>query len=465
MASAPSSESAPLPAAAAAAAAPGTATDGPKRQPWRVVAHKRVAGSWKERLPLDKLELEQTQSFGPSRAFLLGVGMLLGLVISYSSLVDAGPGGDAQDMPGPPSAEAEQAPMPAADFAHLLGQDITDPMGGSFDAGRPPAAAPKKSKKKIPKPSASKHLIFRQKAKVSVWNKKSVLGSDGGNVCRMREAAFSPSIAFCIRTYPELVSDAIQKHGLWGECKVMARILEAEYVNSMYSKVDRKEFDSTDGGLFVDIGANVGACSAYMAAKLKNKVVAFEPLPANLYYLTNTFLKNKGIKDMLRLYPVGLGAQESTQDIFVDPQNAGHAVVGVPSHTKSHAEPAKAGQVKVYRLDDILRPPYPVVKLMKIDVEGSEAAVLFGAKQLLTSGAVLSMMIEVGPFLKSHGSSRLTLMNTVISYGFCFVTDRGELENPTFLKDIACSGRKDLEMSNLIAIRRSGCKQVPACKR
>ena len=81
------------------------------------------------------------------------------------------------------------------------------------------------------------------------------------------------------------------------------------------------------------MGANIGACSIYFAAKGIN-TLAFEPLPSNLYYFTKAVILNrvrgKQALTNLRLFKVALDSNEVPKMIQMNVQrdNAGNAMVG-----------------------------------------------------------------------------------------------------------------------------------------
>lgn len=118
-------------------------------------------------------------------------------------------------------------------------------------------------------------------------------------------------------------------------------------------------------GLAVDVGAHVGFWTRELAL-LFEKVVAFEPVPANV----ECFLQNTDHLTNVTLYAYGLGALDSTVRIKADKKNSGKA------HIADEGE-----KIKIYRLDRLTLPGR--VDFLKIDVEGYESFVLRGARETI----------------------------------------------------------------------------------
>mmetsp|Transcript_36147 Transcript_36147/g.81241 ORF Transcript_36147/g.81241 Transcript_36147/m.81241 type:complete len:320 (-) Transcript_36147:374-1333(-) len=156
------------------------------------------------------------------------------------------------------------------------------------------------------------------------------------------------------------------------------------------------------GDIFVDVGANIGACTMMMASHGIH-TESFEPNPANLFYLTRTLAKNPDINSRVKLHPFGLGNSTQVYPIYMQDKNAGNSVIGVPHHAKKLA----AFNVAVHRLDDVWPVgPGPRIRVMKIDAQGFEVNVFRGAVRLLLSGRVACIKFEVAlTWLKAQGTS------------------------------------------------------------
>lgn len=114
-------------------------------------------------------------------------------------------------------------------------------------------------------------------------------------------------------------------------------------------------------GTAVDVGANIGNHALWFAAVCGLRVEAFEPVFA-VELARNVEINNLG--SSITVHPVGLGDSDATAE-HVGPH--GRLSVG-------------EGEIPLRRLDDY---PLTDVALIKIDVEGMEAAVLRGAEQTI----------------------------------------------------------------------------------
>ncbi len=151
------------------------------------------------------------------------------------------------------------------------------------------------------------------------------------------------------------------------------------------------------GETLYDVGANVGAY-ALVAAKVAPdaRVVAFEPGYASFASLCENILLNDAAETVHPL-PVALGASTCLTLFNYRELDAGaalHSLGDDGGFVAAYRQP-----VLSYRLDDLvatfgLRPPNHV----KLDVDGAESDVLEGARDLLTSETLRSLMVEVdGP--------------------------------------------------------------------
>ncbi len=132
----------------------------------------------------------------------------------------------------------------------------------------------------------------------------------------------------------------------------------------------------------LDVGAYVGFYSLLAAhANPAGKVVAFEPLPANLERLRSNVERNR----ILNVECIGaaVGDTEGTQEFF-------HSPSGLPcSSSLSHGFMARvpdltSTEVPVVTIDAICSARGLEVDLLKIDTETTEPAILRGAADTLT---------------------------------------------------------------------------------
>ena len=111
-------------------------------------------------------------------------------------------------------------------------------------------------------------------------------------------------------------------------------------------------------GLALDVGAHVGFWSMWLGLEFR-EVHAFEPVAEH----AECFRMN--VKDDVVLHDHAVGSVESQACINLHPENSGKAAVG------DGATSVKVRSIDSYQFDD--------VDLIKIDVEGYESEVLWGA--------------------------------------------------------------------------------------
>lgn len=141
----------------------------------------------------------------------------------------------------------------------------------------------------------------------------------------------------------------------------------------------------------VDIGANFGYFSV-LAANLigpsgGGEVISFEPNPR----LCKLFRRNREINWSIApvtLHEMALGEREDELVLHVPKEHGANGSLSAPLGVECTQIP-----VSVKPLDTILAPGL-AVDIMKIDVEGHEATVLSGAKQVIACSPKLHLILE-----------------------------------------------------------------------
>lgn len=150
---------------------------------------------------------------------------------------------------------------------------------------------------------------------------------------------------------------------------------------------------ATPGWTVLDVGANVGYFSL-LAADLgggDSRVVAFEPQERVAAMLRRTLELN--MAGRVELIESACGDRDGTVGLSLspDPRNTGLATV------RSSGSLAVTSEVPIIRLDRFCATYDLTPDLMKIDVEGTEEAVLRGAERLIARGIPRSVICEVWP--------------------------------------------------------------------
>ena len=145
-----------------------------------------------------------------------------------------------------------------------------------------------------------------------------------------------------------------------------------------------------------DVGANIGYISLALAKAVgpSGQVVAFEPLPANLVRLrANMALNPEGSR--VQIVEAGVGAQHS-QATFMVHKSGGMGKLQAAKGRQAEYEGSIP--VDVIALDEWIEDHGQAAPgLIKIDVEGGEAAVLEGLKSMLKSNRPTILIELHGP--------------------------------------------------------------------
>ena len=127
------------------------------------------------------------------------------------------------------------------------------------------------------------------------------------------------------------------------------------------------------GTAIVDVGANIGNHTVFFAAILGAPVIAVEPYAPN-HDLLQVNIAANGLEGLVRTHCMALGERDGEGSVRIgDPDNFGTVSIQ-----------AGSGEIPIRSLDRIVqdRTDQPI-GLIKIDVEGGEAAVLAGAQQTI----------------------------------------------------------------------------------
>lgn len=208
---------------------------------------------------------------------------------------------------------------------------------------------------------------------------------------------------------------------------------EAEFVRAL----------SAPGFRMLDIGANLGfyTLAAAAAAKGDASIVAFEPTPECVQMLAQSVALN-GYHDV-QILPIALGRE--TDDLAL--------VRGLDSALNRIGGPTAGPTVPVRRLDDIpLGDARRDFDFVKIDVEGSEQAVLEGGARFFDRHSPLVMfeVVEGGNF-NADAATRLL----DIGYQLYELT----IEPPTL---VPYSGEPDSARLNLFAAKQDRAGMLEA---
>lgn len=193
---------------------------------------------------------------------------------------------------------------------------------------------------------------------------------------------------------------------------------------------------SADDSIFLDVGANIGACTIEVLLRTRARVLAFEPHPRNLWHLTRSLrkgtaetLSDAGWASRVAVFPMGLGDLPERRTISVSQDNSGDARLGRADASEPVASSADAAAplpIRVQPLDSLLPrvAGQAPIRLMKLDVQGFECKVIKGALQLLMAGTVQTIIAELSEaLLLQHECSAFRLKRLLTRVGFNIVRE------------------------------------------
>jgi FkbM family methyltransferase len=192
-----------------------------------------------------------------------------------------------------------------------------------------------------------------------------------------------------------------------------------------------KQYESTfrqfshllpDRGLVLDIGANLGVMSAYLAQKNSSwKIVAIEPIPLHVTVI-NRFLKYKQLIN-IEIVEKAISDKDGWVEMKV-PMEEGMLQHGLASLEMQKDSVGELHQVHAITLDQLMEQyPKEVVIGIKIDVENHEWEVLQGGLQTIQKYQPI-IMAELWDDLKKQQCLHLL---TSLGYRVMYVNMQGQL--------------------------------------
>lgn len=177
------------------------------------------------------------------------------------------------------------------------------------------------------------------------------------------------------------------------------------------------------GPLVIDAGANVGFwCTqlAQMASACEPDIYSFEPVPDTLCKLVRS-ISTLELGGRIHAIPAGLSDSHRILAISTNSAHSGYAQAG-----EGQLNPRAGCRLQngvFVSLDEFLAHVDGTPSLLKIDVEGSEVAVLRGARRLLERSPP-AQLIEVNPTtLAERGQTTASLFELLPMYEFHYVDD------------------------------------------
>jgi FkbM family methyltransferase len=162
------------------------------------------------------------------------------------------------------------------------------------------------------------------------------------------------------------------------------------------------------GDLFVDVGANIGSFTVLAAGAVGARTLSAEPLPRTFRDLQDNIVLN-GIAALASAHRVGISDKAGTLRFRSD-------LDGQLAHVMAEGETGESEEVPVTTLDAFCEGEAP--RLLKIDVEGHELAVLKGGGRVLADPALDAVIMETNGSGDRYGIPDEALFEAVEAHGF-----------------------------------------------
>lgn len=211
----------------------------------------------------------------------------------------------------------------------------------------------------------------------------------------------------------------------------------------------------TDGGTYIDVGANIGLTVIPMARLPGVRCIALEPEPTNYSFLRANAALN-AVDSLIEFHNVAAMAVDGELVMSVSPWNSGdNRVEASADHWHEPPPESIAGKalvrVRGISLDTLLKPETlegPVV--CKIDTQGAEVEVLRGAR--LTLRQVDLLAIEFWPFalrrLGGDAASLIALLREAdFARGLVTKLDGGNARNIDVVADVKAAFAEALALA------------------
>jgi FkbM family methyltransferase len=182
----------------------------------------------------------------------------------------------------------------------------------------------------------------------------------------------------------------------------------------------------------LDIGANIGLFTGYLATFPSTSVHSFEPVPQTFFRLETNIINNcLNGKAVLNRLAVG----ETQGSIKFAISNDSPATNKISTSESDHDIKVTVTTLDQYcednHIDDI--------DFLKIDVEGMETQVLRGGDKMLKEKKIKSILIEIcPPNLNATGNSIENLYESIINVGYTpyRLSSNGDIDRKLFLEDL-----------------------------
>lgn len=194
-------------------------------------------------------------------------------------------------------------------------------------------------------------------------------------------------------------------------------ILLSGHYESKYVKLCLEYLDASRDA--IDVGANIGFYSVLFAKVIESerRVLAIEPISSMVSLLRRNIMLNNLEKKIL-VFEGAVLNKEGTLSMKVHPNKEEYSTFGSWTHPSISQEKYVVETVKVSTLDKLVELYSLNPGFIKIDVEGMEHFVLYGAEKTLSFYRPVVIMELSDPLLRANGSSSREIVNIIKSYKY-----------------------------------------------
>ena len=223
------------------------------------------------------------------------------------------------------------------------------------------------------------------------------------------------------------LSDLLYKDSyLWCNPKIKMDLVRGDVISDAIALAGIYDYKKTknliaiakNGGLFLDVGANLGYFSLLWAGlDPLNQVISFEVSPRNVEFITRNINKNF-LDKQIRLVDKAVGQVNGKLEF--DLGNESQTGWGGFTNTKNE----NSIDVEVITLDDVLYGINQEISLLKIDIEGADFWALKGCEKALKEKKIKRIWFEQNkPRSRALGIPDNAALDFLKSLGYSLVPD------------------------------------------
>ncbi len=192
-------------------------------------------------------------------------------------------------------------------------------------------------------------------------------------------------------------------------------------------------------GVLVNVGANVGLISVWLARKWQRKVIAIEPNPEAFQLLASNVSANQ-LADEIQTVQACVGETKGSVEFYTIEGKPEYSSIGGINHPAVAGLPQRAIQVPVLPLSEIVSAQK--VALLFVDVEGAEGLVFRGGLEVLRRDKPILVFECSSRLLQKFGWTSVQIESELAAVGYRIhpVEARRKLQHPMEGEFIALAG-------------------------